>query len=519
MRPFKSARKAPPLGSWLLGRADQSTRQLELRIRIMLSLMMIGLNAIGVVVVAVLVALVVPGPGVLTSRFWFVNFLIFPIFLACAFIIGPIWGTVLSWRSLSWVTRGESPTRRQQIQVLTLPWNMTVMLAVLWIAGTAVYTTAAGIIDPATIPKVIITAGLTGVVICGFGYVFSEFAFRPIAARALETGDPRRVRFAGATGRVVLSWMQGTGAPVAGLLITGIHNLVEPQGSYAELCIEIIVLSSIALVVGFLLTLLGLKANIDPVRGVTQAMTRIEKGDLDASVVVYDGTEIGQLQSGFNRMATGLREREQIRDLFGRHVGKEVAEAALHSNTDLGGEERDVAVLFIDLVGSTQLAASRPPHEVVALLNRFFAVVVAEVERNRGIINKFEGDAALAIFGAPVALGDAATAALTAARTIAARLAVEVTDCSAATGVAYGTVVAGNIGAANRFEYTVIGDPVNEAARLCELAKSQPNHLLASDRAVAAASQVEAARWTLGEAVTLRGRTAATRPATVIASP
>jgi adenylate cyclase len=220
---------------------------------------------------------------------------------------------------------------------------------------------------------------------------------------------------------------------------------------------------------------------------------------------------VGLLQGGFNRMVGGLRDRERIRDLFGRHVGVEVARAALAGGIEMGGEVRDVAVLFVDLVGSTRLAASRPPAEVVALLNGFFAVVVDVVARHGGWVNKFQGDAALAVFGAPVALDGAPDRALAAARELAARLRAEVPEVHAGIGVAFGAAVAGNVGERRRYEYTVIGDPVNEAARLSELAKSEPQRVLASSAIVERAGAAEAARWRLGGAVTLRGRAEPTR--------
>ena len=120
--------------------------------------------------------------------------------------------------------------------------------------------------------------------------------------------------------------------------------------------------------------------------------------------VVFDGTELGQLQRGFNSMAAGLRERERVRDLFGRHVGREVAALAEKERPELGGEDRYAAVVFVDIIGSTKLVTSRPAGEVVELLNRFFAVIVEEVDRHHGLVNKFEGDAVLAVFGAPVSL-------------------------------------------------------------------------------------------------------------------
>ncbi|MGH2981236.1 MAG: adenylate/guanylate cyclase domain-containing protein, partial [Solirubrobacterales bacterium] len=207
------------------------------------------------------------------------------------------------------------------------------------------------------------------------------------------------------------------------------------------------------------------------------------------------------------------QERERLRDLFGRHVGHDVASEALEREIELGGEVREVAALFVDLVGSTTIAARRPPAEVVELLNNFFAVVVEATERQGGLVNKFEGDAALCIFGAPTRTDDPAGSALAAAREIRDR-AHRLPGVDVGVGVSAGEAVAGNVGAEQRFEYTVIGDPVNEAARLCELAKETPERLLASEAALERAFATEADRWSLGETVTLRGRDEPTRLAT-----
>lgn len=117
------------------------------------------------------------------------------------------------------------------------------------------------------------------------------------------------------------------------------------------------------------------------------------------------------------------------------------------------------------------------PGEVVELLNEFFRVVVDVIDRHHGFVNKFMGDAALAIFGAPLDRPDAPTAALAAARELRFKL-NDITGLDVGIGVSAGLAVAGNIGAAERFEYTVIGDPVNEASRLTELAKLRPSRVL-----------------------------------------
>jgi class 3 adenylate cyclase len=147
---------------------------------------------------------------------------------------------------------------------------------------------------------------------------------------------------------------------------------------------------------------------------------------------------------------------------------------------------------------------------MVGLLNRFFEVVVDAIEADGGLVNKFEGDAALCVFGAPTDHADPAGAALRAARRIcdAVRSAGEV---DVGVGVACGQVWAGQVGAASRLEYTVIGDPVNEAARLTELAKDHPGRAVASEATVLAAEEAERAHWARDRQVALRGRDEPTR--------
>ena len=376
---------------------------------------------------------------------------------------------------------------------------------VLWGVGTALITTLYALVDTNYIPKVLLGISFSGIVVSACCYLFTEFALRPVAAQALEAGPPPH-RFAqGIMGRTMLVWALGSGVPVLGILLAAVITLSLRNVTPTQFIVAIMILAAFALVFGFLLMWLLSWLTATPVRVVRSALKHVEDGDLDCNVVVFDGTELGELQRGFNAMVHGLRERERVRDLFGRHVGREVAAAAEQQRPELGGEERHAAVIFVDIIGSTQLVTGRPAVEVVELLNRFFAVIVEEVDRHRGLVNKFEGDAALAVFGVPVTLEHPEDEALACARSIAERLNSEVPECQAGIGVAAGQVVAGNVGAKERFEYTVIGEPVNEAARLCELAKSTPSRLIASSDAVANATESESAHWTLGDTVTLRG--------------
>jgi adenylate cyclase len=231
-------------------------------------------------------------------------------------------------------------------------------------------------------------------------------------------------------------------------------------------------------------------------------MRRVQDGELDVSVTVDDGGEIGLLQAGFNDMVAGLRERVLFRDLLGRHVGDEVARYAVEHGVGLGGELREVSALFVDVIGSTALAQSLPATDVVGLLNQLFQLVVDAVRAEGGWVNKFEGDAALCVFGVPLDQPDHAARALRAAHRLRDCLAAW-GGLDAAIGVSSGPAVAGNVGSEERYEYTVIGDPVNEAARLSEAAKARPERVLASGAVVAAAGAVD---WTLVGRTTLRGR-------------
>ena len=355
---------------------------------------------------------------------------------------------------------------------------------------------------------------MAGIVVCANSYLLIEFALRPLAARALSTSPPKRPVGVGITIRTLLIWLLG-GIPVAGLMIIALFGIIRDNVSATRLAVAVLVFGGLALVTGLGLMVMNTRAMVATIRSVTAALARVRRGELDSEVLVFDGTELGLLQTGFNSMVHDVRERERIRDLFGRHVGEDVAQAAMSRNIELGGEVRDVAVLFIDVVGSTTIATEQPPEEVVKLLNRFFAVVVAEVHEHGGFVNKFEGDAVLAIFGAPEDMDDAAGCALAAARTMSARLAQEVPEVLAGVGVSAGQAVAGNVGAESRFEYTVIGDPVNEAARLSEQAKEIDGGVVGAMRAVRAASPGEAARWREHDEVMLRGR----REKTTIAVP
>jgi len=477
-------------------------------------------NSLGALDVFVLLWFVLPSPpGDVDLA---ANLIAAAVYIPLSFIVGDLWGRRLVEPAVGWLKEGRVPSETERENTLRLPLYCAMIDGTFWVAAAGLFAGLNANVSVDWAWHVGATILMGGLTVTAVSYLISEKLSRGVIARALAFSPPSKPFGPSVKGRLTLAWVMATGVPLAGLVMVGCVGLVDDSVPRDELARSVVMLAIVAAVVGLVVTLLVAKSVADPLRQMRHALARIEEGDLDASVRVDDGSEVGLVQSGFNRMVAGLREREEIREVFGRHVGEDVARRAVDEGTELGGEVREVAALFVDLVGSTRLAAERPPQQVVALLNRFFALVVEVVARHGGWVNKFEGDAALVVFGAPVADDACATSALCAARDLDARLRHELPEFGAGIGVSAGPALAGNVGAEHRLEYTVIGDPVNEAARLCDLAKRRPERVIASAAILSRARKGEAARWLDDGEVVLRGRTTATRlavPASWAADP
>lgn len=420
-------------------------------------------------------------------------------------------------RSLSWYVAGQQPTARQRRATRRLTRNQSAVLFACWLLGAVVLITvnrqggvSAGIF-------LALSALFGATTSAGAALLMTMRLMRPAIARATtyRSGPDTEP---GILARLLLMWLMSCALPtigIAGLVLLRSHGwIIERTGSIE---IPVVVLSVVSLLVGLRgMTVASLSIS-DPVGEVIDAMAQVEHGRTDARVDIYERSEIGRLQSGFNRMVAGLAERNRLRDLFGRHVGADVARRALSETGSLTGEVREAAVLFVDLVGSTRLAQARSPEEVAGVLNRFFREVVAAVDERGGLINKFQGDAVLAVFGAPLPNPAATSDALATARALGVSLRrLPLVDFGI--GVSAGRVFAGNIGSETRYEYTVIGDPVNEAARLADRAKESPGRALCSEPALAAADDTERSKWAGQSCEVLRGRSTPTRmfaPATI----
>jgi adenylate cyclase len=504
---------AEPAVIALPGTREPANAKLARYIRNCFGVGMFAANLCGAIDVFVLLAWILPTPeGPSGDGQLLRHAIAFVGFMALCFPLGG-WGTMrAAGPVLAWLERGGPPSERERMAALKLPLRQTAMHAALWLLGGVFFffldLSVSGAYARYTFDTIVMGALTT----CAISYLIAERVLRPVTALALASGPPRRRVGPGVKGRLLLAWTMASGVPLLGIGLVGIDAATRTDITQSEIALSILVLSGGALVIGAAAMLVAAKSVAEPVWAVRDALARVEAGELDVDVEVDDASEIGLLQSGFNRMVAGLRERERLRDLFGRQVGVDVARAALEEgDLRLGGQEREVAVLFVDLVGSTALAGECPPEEVVSLLNRFFGVVVQVMGAHGGWVNKFEGDGALCVFGAPVDHESCEASCLASARDLHARLRRELPQADAGIGVSAGTAVAGNVGAEERFEYTVIGDPVNEAARLCDRAKGVPGRVLASEAILRRASAEEAARWQLEDEVLLRGRPEPTR--------
>jgi adenylate cyclase len=463
----------------------------------------------GALVVFLAVGFLVPLFGSLhqLARLMLINGpLVLAYLLGSAIVITRHFGRYVS-DALDWLRDDRLPDEREHEQTLRLAAYAVKVDALAWIVAGVLFGLLNSLLfSPGTGALVLGTIWLGGETTCALDYLLYERALRPVTACALAARPTRRSVAPGVRARLGMAWSLGTGVPLLGLLVVGIAGVARPHVHSADIAAAVLFLAVVAWGAGFFVIQLAAKAIADPLLALRRGLDQVERGELEAHVEVDDGSEVGLLQAGFNHMAEGLRERERIRDLFGRQVGEDVARVALDQGVSLGGEEREIAAVFVDLTGFTPLALQVAPTEVVRLLNRFFRVVIDVVEGERGMVNKFEGDAALCVFGAPVSRENPAVDALRAARALAERLSAELPEVDFGIGISAGVAVAGNVGAEHRFEYTVVGDPVNEAARLSELAKQKPGRVLASDAALDRASQHESEAWTMTEAAVLRGR-------------
>ncbi len=353
-----------------------------------------------------------------------------------------------------------------------------------------------------------------------------RFIARPFFREHNPFGLKRGVRL-GLTARYVLLLFSLATVPVALFVYIPVNfnwdliaSLASDKGSAlffenAGVLVPLVMTTVIAVVmlIFHALSVLLYRLNVQrPIVTLIQRMRTVAEGDLDCKTSVLDSDEVGQLKGHFNLMLDGLHERERLKDTFGRYVSVKIAEKIINS-VNLEGEEIEATVLFTDIRGFTALSESLPPGEVVRFLNAYLSQITPPIMANGGVINKFMGDAVMAIFSPVFGLDHHKSSAVRASLAMREALAAfnqagEFPKVAFGVGLHTGRLVAGNVGTLQRREYTVLGDVVNVASRIENETKEKGTDILLSGDVLAGLDQAQFAgvRFDYCGPVLLRGK-------------
>jgi adenylate cyclase len=253
--------------------------------------------------------------------------------------------------------------------------------------------------------------------------------------------------------------------------------------------LSIVFLLAVGVAAAIGLSLFAANSVAAPLKDVEGAMARVARGHLDGHAPVVSTDEIGAVAEGFNRMLQGLREREMVKETFGKYVTPEIRDEILAGRIRGEGELTEATILFADLRDFTPWVEATAPRQVVRDLNDYFTEMDGAIRAHGGLVLQFIGDEIEAVFGAPLAARDHAERAVRAAIEMRRRLRAWNAAREAAgqpalrhgIGIHTGTVLAGNIGGAERLSYALVGDPVNLASRIQGLTKDFKVDILISE--------------------------------------
>ena len=376
------------------------------------------------------------------------------IYGAVGFLVLVGLGRVHLPREFRWLHDERAPTAQERDRLLLAPLGGAAGAAFAWTLGAVVFTWVN--LDRST-GDALVTGGtilLGGASTSAIVYLAFERILRPIVAVAVAATPPTRPFGPGVAARISTAWLLTSGLPALTVLGVAGADLLGADVAQDQLALAAAFFSAGVLVVGLVAMRIATRAVAEPVAAMRRALGQVESGDFATRVAVADGSEVGLLQAGFNRMAESL----------GTYLDPRVAEHILRGGTALRGEEVEVTAMFLDVRDFTGFAAGASAAEVVAALNRLFERAVPIVHAHGGHVDKFIGDGLLAVFGAPARDPDHAAHAVGAAVEIAR--AVEGDPLAVGIGLNSGTVIAGNVGGGGRLEFSVIGDAVNVAARV-----------------------------------------------------
>jgi class 3 adenylate cyclase len=309
---------------------------------------------------------------------------------------------------------------------------------------------------------------------------FFEAAFRPVRlalagdtdlADALPRSRPTFASWASVT-LVAAAWLFAVGGATFAIIL-------ERYDDHPTIALAIATALTIALVIPITLIAAFVPA-LRPIRDLAEGTERVARGDYSRRLPVAQDDDLGALAGAFNRMQAGLAERERLQAAFGSYVDPMLAARLLGQGDDVfTGERRPVTVMFVDIRDFTPFAEANTAEDTVTHLNALFQILVPAVVEAGGHVNKFLGDGALVVFGAPNDLPDHAQAAVTTAVRVQELVAEGFAgSLRIGIGINTGEVIAGTIGGGGKLEFTLIGDTVNVAARVEQLTKDTGDAIL-----------------------------------------
>jgi len=309
------------------------------------------------------------------------------------------------------------------------------------------------------------------------GWVLAQLIANPPGSMTWE------LPAAGAVRRKVISFVQ----PVTFQNVTVGYAMV----TFSQAGMEQSLRQSIHAIIGatILIILLGIamafalgKRIYEPIDQLVDASRAIGNGEYKFRFKERRNDELGQLMSAFNDMAEGMLEKSQVMDALSRYVSPGVAKEILANlnEVELSGKRIDGSVIFADIVGFTQIAEEIRPEEIVSILNKYFSLITRACELNHGMVDKYLGDGIMLVFGAPQPDENhrfhAISCALLMQRLVdhenVQREQHGLFPIKFKIGINSGLMLAGNMGSRERMEYTVVGDTVNLASRLCSISNS-----------------------------------------------
>ena len=322
-----------------------------------------------------------------------------------------------------------------------------------------------------------------------------DYSSFPFVAKAMKDTAklPQQTKFSDPeTGKAQIGAYAKSNFGVIAFSMVDLERILEPALAARNDAIKI---AGTMMAIAFFFSFLFSISLTSPLEKLADLIQSVSKGNFDvhAQAVVKSKDEVGDLAQAFDQMTLGLKERDKVKSLFSKFHGSSVAEDLIKNDIGVGGQNKDVTIFFSDIRGFTAFSEKRTPEQVVEMLNEYFSAMVAIINRNGGVVDKFIGDAIMAVWGAPHTQPDDTQRAVKACLQMRIAL-LELNKKREAAGeppimigmgLHCGRAISGTIGSEERMEYTVIGDTVNMTSRIESSTKAFGADLLVSDDVVA----------------------------------